>query len=168
MLATITGLTLDSPRVRFNWGFHDAAAGRCAGRSARDVSGHFDRAYATGYLAGQAATCGLGGGASVDHPESSGPAWLACTAPVDDADVRTALDGSVADLEMLSARLELVELIGGPGVVVSASTRSAAQARVNRETHALMRRDRLAPAAAQRAACRATCRLLELATGERW
>ena len=30
-------ISLDSPRVRFNWGFHDATADEAAGRPARDM-----------------------------------------------------------------------------------------------------------------------------------
>lgn len=67
-------LSLDSPRIRFNWGFHDGAANH-AGRSYTDAAEfarkHFDREYARGYLAGfEAAQRG-------ESTESSEPAWKA-------------------------------------------------------------------------------------------
>ena len=64
--------SLNSPRVRFNWGFHDATCDISRGRQARDVSGHFCRPYAAGYLAGVQAMIGR-----TERPETSGPAWLA-------------------------------------------------------------------------------------------
>lgn len=73
--------TLDSPRVRFSWGFHDATADEIAGRPVRDMSGHFCPPYAAGYRAGrstmarliaEAATAGV----SAERPQSSEPAWL--------------------------------------------------------------------------------------------
>jgi hypothetical protein len=60
---------LDSPRVRFNWGFHDATAEAARGR-VRDVSRHFDRTYAAGYAAGVRAMQG-----TTARPESSDSAW---------------------------------------------------------------------------------------------
>ena len=64
-------LSLDSPRIRFNWGFHDAAADVRYGRAVRDVSHHSCLAYAAGYVKGVAA-------AQVGEPtDSSEPAWLA-------------------------------------------------------------------------------------------
>jgi hypothetical protein len=65
-------ISLDSPRVRFNWGFHDATADEAAGRPARDMSGHSCRPYAAGYLAGLQAMVGAS-----ERPETSEPAWLA-------------------------------------------------------------------------------------------
>ena len=74
-------ISLDSPRVRFNWGFHDATADEAAGRPARDMSGHSCRPYAAGYLAGRTTMAGLmsaatAAGTSAERPESSEPAWL--------------------------------------------------------------------------------------------
>lgn len=45
---------LDSPRVRFNWGYHDAVADVSRARVRHDVVAgrHFDKAYAAGYRAG--------------------------------------------------------------------------------------------------------------------
>ena len=40
---------LSNPRVTFNWGYHDAAADRKAGRPARDLTDHFDPYYTAGY-----------------------------------------------------------------------------------------------------------------------
>lgn len=65
-------VTLDSPRVRFNGGFHDATCDISRGRQVRDVSGHFCRSYAAGYLAGLQAMVGAS-----ERPETSEPAWLA-------------------------------------------------------------------------------------------
>lgn len=65
-------ISLDSPRVRFNWGFHDATCDVSRGRRVRDVSGHFCRPYAAGYLAGLQAMVGAS-----ERPETSEPAWLA-------------------------------------------------------------------------------------------
>jgi len=59
-------------RVRFNWGFHDATADVDTGRAVRDVSGHYDRAYAAGYTAGIAAMVG-----ATERPDSSDAAWAA-------------------------------------------------------------------------------------------
>lgn len=42
---------LDCPALHFNWGFHDARSEAARGKS-RDVSSHFDRAYADGYTTG--------------------------------------------------------------------------------------------------------------------
>jgi len=74
-------ISLDSPRVRFNWGFHNATADEAAGRPARDMSSHFCRPYAAGYLAGRTTMAGLmtaaaAAGTSAERPESSEPAWL--------------------------------------------------------------------------------------------
>ena len=74
-------VTLDSPRVRFNWGFHDATADEIAGRPVRDMSGHFCRSYAAGYLAGRSTmarliTEAVTAGVSAERPQSSEPAWL--------------------------------------------------------------------------------------------
>ena len=57
---------LDNQRVRFNWGFWDARSDVKNGRAVCDVAGHFDRAYADGYVAG------IAGGADT----TSEPAWL--------------------------------------------------------------------------------------------
>lgn len=40
------------PRVRFNWGFHDAQHDMSEGRTPRDVIHHFDKPYAAGYMSG--------------------------------------------------------------------------------------------------------------------
>lgn len=77
---------LTSPRVRFNWGFHDATAdkeakrpnrcylvkraNRSLGESHPLPEGREWAFYRAGYVAGQA--CDLGAG----RPESSEPAWL--------------------------------------------------------------------------------------------
>lgn len=45
------GTTPFAPRVRFNWGYHDAARDTRKG-IARDVSGHYDDAYKAGYIYG--------------------------------------------------------------------------------------------------------------------
>jgi len=42
------------PRVRFNWGFHDAVAD-CERKVRKDVSNHFDAIYAEGYERGREA-----------------------------------------------------------------------------------------------------------------
>jgi hypothetical protein len=42
--------TLDNPRIRFAWGYQDAAAELARGKR-RSMAGHFDRAYALGYEA---------------------------------------------------------------------------------------------------------------------
>lgn len=74
--------TLDSPRVRFNWGFHDATADEIAGRPVRDMlSGHFCPPYAAGYRVGRATMARLiteaaTAGVSAERPQSSEPAWL--------------------------------------------------------------------------------------------
>lgn len=75
-------LTLDSPRVRFNWGFHDATHDRemgrrdrryrCAGTlfclpQGKDAA---SKAYRAGYEAGRQADVSNG------RPESSESAWL--------------------------------------------------------------------------------------------
>lgn len=58
-------------RQRFNWGFHDAT--QDVGRAAvRDVSAHYDRAYADGYLAGVKAMEG-----ATERPRCSEAAWTA-------------------------------------------------------------------------------------------
>jgi hypothetical protein len=41
---------LDNPRIRFAWGYQDAAAELARGKR-RSMAGHFDRAYALGYEA---------------------------------------------------------------------------------------------------------------------
>jgi hypothetical protein len=64
-----TKSTLDQPRIRFNWGFHDGAEHRR--NRVRNVSGHFDRIYAEGYRAGVSAA------ASGENTESSASAWKA-------------------------------------------------------------------------------------------
>lgn len=60
--------TLDAPRIRFNWGFHDGAAESRRNRI-RNVSRHFDRIYAEGYQAGVSAA------QRGDNTDSSAPAW---------------------------------------------------------------------------------------------
>jgi hypothetical protein len=50
---------LDEPRIRFNWGFHDAVAD-CERNSRRDVSKHFDSVYAEGYACGVEAHRAIG------------------------------------------------------------------------------------------------------------
>ena len=52
---TATKSLLDCPALHFNWGFRDARAEQSRGK-VRDVSGHFDAAYADGYRAGLTAT----------------------------------------------------------------------------------------------------------------
>lgn len=71
-------LSLSSPRVRFNWGFHDATADRTHARK-RDrrtirqgdlfCLPLWDKAYCEGYAAGW--ECDLSAG----RPESSDAAW---------------------------------------------------------------------------------------------
>ena len=156
--------TLDSPRVRFNWGFHDATADVCAGRPARDMTSHFCRPYAAGYLAGTAAMVDDAGlpGEGIVRPESSEPAWLQHVAPVTDDVLLLALaTGSDLRLAVVASRLEC----SGARVDVSETTRRQAQARIDGAWR-LVGRD--ATPAQQCKACRATCRLLELATGETW
>lgn len=48
-----TGKFSFEPRIRFNWGFHDAQHDKATGvcRSWRQ-KGHFDKAYEAGYYAG--------------------------------------------------------------------------------------------------------------------
>lgn len=78
--------SLDRPRVRFNWGFHDATfdvehklddrRNLKAGETRRGGAGPLDRttplgkAYAAGYEAGQEAMK-----TAKKRPESSEPAW---------------------------------------------------------------------------------------------
>ena len=160
-------ISLASPRVRFNWGFHDATCDVSRGRRVRDVSGHSCRPYAAGYLAGRTTMAGLmvaaaAAGTSAERPESSEPAWLEYIAPVTDDVLLLALaTGSDERLEILSSRLEC----SGARVDVSPTTRQQAQARIDGAWR-LVGRD--ATPAQQRAACRATCRLMRLATGEVW
>jgi len=59
-----------SARVRFNWGFHDAQGEAERNMPKRDVSTHFDRDYARGYLAGLAAW-----EVNPVRADSSEPAW---------------------------------------------------------------------------------------------
>jgi hypothetical protein len=67
---------LDSPRIRFNGGFHDGASAflnalRSWGDADRFCARHFDRVYAAGYRAGfDSARAG-------DYRENSEPAWQA-------------------------------------------------------------------------------------------
>jgi hypothetical protein len=64
---------LDEPRVRFNSGFWDGLAGCWAGgsnRSGLQLAEHFDRAYAAGAQAGDAAR------RAGEQPETSDEAWL--------------------------------------------------------------------------------------------
>lgn len=71
-------LSLYSPRIRFNWGFHDATADREAKRRNRQhvpqgtlfCLPKADKAYCAGYVSGQSADLSNG------RPESSEPAWL--------------------------------------------------------------------------------------------
>lgn len=61
-------------RIRFNWGFHDGSAEAERGQ-VRNVAGHFDKPYATGYRAGVSAFRETG-----KRPESSDAAWATrCT-----------------------------------------------------------------------------------------
>lgn len=72
-----TSATKFTPRIRFNWGFHDGTAEAERG-SVRNVSSHFDKAYAAGYDAGVAAFRETG-----TRPESSDAAWAnRCTCKV--------------------------------------------------------------------------------------
>ena len=66
-------LTLQSPRIRFNWGFHDAGLDRemCRTRSAPLPSGETEQAMA--YRAGYSA--GLRDSWENGRPESSEQAW---------------------------------------------------------------------------------------------
>jgi hypothetical protein len=57
-------------RVRFNWGFHDGQSSAEINRP-RDVSHHFDSAYAAGYVAGVAAYRLVD-----ERSDSSEPAWV--------------------------------------------------------------------------------------------
>ena len=72
--------SLNSPRVRFNWGFHDATHDRQTGFRDRraipigelfclPVDSPLGRAYADGYAAGQ--RCDMSRG----RPETSDAAW---------------------------------------------------------------------------------------------
>ncbi len=66
-----------SDRVRFNWGFHDGTREAQNPKMSltdgvRDMSTHFDRAYAAGYLAGVADFRATG-----ERCESSDAAWAA-------------------------------------------------------------------------------------------
>ena len=63
------------PRVRFNWGFHDAQHDATEGRPARDMTRHFDRFYVAGYTEGTAEYK-----QTKARNESSEPAWKAFTA----------------------------------------------------------------------------------------
>lgn len=69
-------LTLSSPRIRFNWGFHDATADKLRKRNRIDIPQgklfclpRHDKPYCAGYFAGQRADISQG------KPESSEPAW---------------------------------------------------------------------------------------------
>lgn len=73
-------LSPNSPRVRFNWGFHDATLDRQTGfrdrraipigdLSCLPVDSSLGRAYAAGYAAGQ--RCDMSRG----RPETSDAAW---------------------------------------------------------------------------------------------
>lgn len=65
---TLKPLTFDN-HVRFNWGFHDGASDVAETRTIRDISSHYDPAYAEGYAFGvRYARDGRG-------TESSSPAW---------------------------------------------------------------------------------------------
>ncbi|MEX3917907.1 hypothetical protein AB4Y43_16945 [Paraburkholderia sp. BR10872] len=71
------GDSMDSTRVRFNWGFHDGTRDASHDEPARDVSRHHDRLYAVAYLRGhQDFTLS---GVRVD---TSDDAWQAFTADV--------------------------------------------------------------------------------------
>ena len=85
---TTTESSLDNPRVRFNWGFHDAThdaeqnwtdrrtikAGERdrTGRAGLDRTTPLGKAYAMGYDAGQKAMVN-----TKTRPDSSEPAWRA-------------------------------------------------------------------------------------------
>ncbi len=56
---------LDKQRVRFNWGYWNARSDVKESRMYRNMSTHFDRAYAAGYVAGL----------TDNDPASSEPAW---------------------------------------------------------------------------------------------
>lgn len=58
------------PRVRFNWGFHDAQYDAQERRRVRNMSDHFDKAYAAGYMSGIAEYR-----QTYQRNESSDPAW---------------------------------------------------------------------------------------------
>jgi hypothetical protein len=63
--------SVHDPRVRFNWGFHDAMDDASRQRVARNVDRHFDKVYAAGYTAAQREFR-----ATRIRAESSDPAWL--------------------------------------------------------------------------------------------
>jgi hypothetical protein len=62
------------PRVRFNWGFHEAQDEAACGKlpRIREIAAHFDRSYAAGYVRGYDAY-------QIDgkRSDSSEPAWQA-------------------------------------------------------------------------------------------
>lgn len=149
--------TLNSPRIRFNWGFHAATDDVVRGRTAKDMSDHFDRSYAAGYLAGQ-----LHMASATERPDSSESAWLVHIEPVTDAQLREVLvSGSPLQLAVLKFRLECALDVDLRRVAVSDATRRAAQARIDREWRGATDRER-------KHATRATCHLMDLATGETW
>jgi hypothetical protein len=90
------------PRVRFNWGFHDATRERKDGytrrlsetiHSTEFVGRSRDPLYYAGYEAGLAADMSAG------RPESSEPAWLAFRATLSAGQLREVYDTEVnADL----------------------------------------------------------------------
>lgn len=70
-------VSLDSPRVRFNWGFHDGTHDKSRKRNRTHITQgklfclpQWDKAYCAGYAAGQA--CDISAG----RPDSSDAAWL--------------------------------------------------------------------------------------------
>jgi len=69
--------SLDSPRRRFNWGFHDGTRDASYDEPARDVSNHQDRLYAVAYLRGHQEFTLSG-----VRAESSDEAWQAFKADV--------------------------------------------------------------------------------------
>lgn len=69
--------SLDSPRRRFNWGFHDGTRDASYDEPARDVSKHRDRFYAVAYLRGHQDFTLSG-----VRAESSDDAWQALKADV--------------------------------------------------------------------------------------
>lgn len=69
--------SLDSPRRRFNWGFHDGTRDASYDEPARDVSKHQDRLYAVAYLRGHQDFTLSG-----VRAESSDDAWQALKADV--------------------------------------------------------------------------------------
>ncbi len=63
---------LEQPRIRFNWGYHDGANESKRDKT-RDVTGHFDSWYATGYK------LGVSDATALAYEGNSDAAWEAFT-----------------------------------------------------------------------------------------